>query len=172
MHDVRRTANLLGAAALAVNDLAVAEAKQGAGASASGAAALVVLDYAGSLSVTDLGRRIGLSQPAAARMVDALEASRLVERKPGSGRSVAVQLTPAGRRALRRAIAARETPLVSLVDSLDEDEQDTLSTLLAKLLTQLYESGANERICRLCDHVGCTANDVCPVGEAERRRAV
>ncbi|MGH3368275.1 MAG: MarR family transcriptional regulator, partial [Nocardioidaceae bacterium] len=73
MHDTTRTANLLGAASLGVADLMLEGATAPAGVGASGSAALVMLAHAPGLSVTELGRRIGLSQPAAARMVGALE---------------------------------------------------------------------------------------------------
>jgi hypothetical protein len=43
MHDLERTANLLGATALAVNDAVLVDAARRAGVSGSGAAALVVL---------------------------------------------------------------------------------------------------------------------------------
>ncbi|MEU8351904.1 MarR family transcriptional regulator, partial [Streptomyces sp. NPDC048845] len=93
MHDAARTANLLGATTLALSDLALAGAARDAGVSASGAAALVSLSSAPGLGVTELGRRIGLSQSAAARMVDALVANGLVERSPTAGRQVSVALT-------------------------------------------------------------------------------
>ncbi|WP_460352193.1 MarR family transcriptional regulator [Actinoallomurus acanthiterrae] len=63
--------------------------------------ALVVLSGSPGLGVTELGRRVGLSQPAAARMVDSLEGHGLALRRATSGRSVAVDLTPGRRR--RRA---------------------------------------------------------------------
>src|ERR1700742_1915106 len=86
MHD--RVANLLGATALAVTDLMMAGATRTAGVSASGAAALLVLRATPGLSVTELGRRVGLTQPAAARMVTTLEASDLVSRRSTPGRAV------------------------------------------------------------------------------------
>ncbi|GAB3439992.1 MarR family transcriptional regulator [Actinophytocola sediminis] len=169
MHDERRTANLLGATALAVTDLALAGATQASGTSASGAAGLVVLVTTPGLSVTELGRRIGLSQPAAARMVDSLTAKGLVRRRPGAGREVRVSPTPAGRRVASRLLAAREQPLRDLVSVLDPDEQDVLAGLLAKLLARLHtEVGSAELLCRLCDRAGCTTNATCPVGQAER----
>ena len=169
MHDTARTANLLGATALAVSDAFLAGATGAAGTSASGAAALVVLDASPGLSVTELGRRVGLSQSAAARMVDALEAARLAERRPAVGRWVTVQLTPEGTRAVRQLLAARRAPITELISALDDAEQDTLAGLLAKLLTRIYgEVGDNELICRLCDRASCTAHAVCPVGAAER----
>lgn len=106
MHDSGRTANLLGAAALAVTDGTLAVAPSAAGTSVSGSAALVTLLDAPTLSVTDLGRRIGLSRPAAARMVDSLEAAGLVLR-PSAGRSVALRLIGDGTRAAEGVLRSR-----------------------------------------------------------------
>jgi MarR family transcriptional regulator, negative regulator of the multidrug operon emrRAB len=169
MHDNGRTANLLGAAALALTDLLLAGATRAAGVSASGAAALVVLNASPGLSVTELGRRVGLSQPAAARMIDGLEADGLVERRQGQGRWVSVRLTRGGRQAARRLLASRAAPLMDMVAALDEPDQEALADLLAKLLTRLYpEVGSSELLCRLCDRAACTADATCPVGAAER----
>ncbi|WP_433335895.1 MarR family winged helix-turn-helix transcriptional regulator [Spirillospora sp. CA-294931] len=172
MHDRRRTANLLGATALAVHDLAMAGATGVAGVSASGAAALVVLSASPEVGVTELGRRVGLSQSAAARMLDSLESRGLVARRPGQGRSVAVTLTPAGRRTAAELLAARGAPLADLVDTLDDDQHEALAELLATLLARLYgEVGSAELLCRLCDRGACTRDAVCPVGQAEREGA-
>ena len=169
MHDTSRTANLLGATALAVSDLLLGNATRAAGVSASGASALVVLAHAPDLSVTELGRRIGLTQSASARMVDALEADWLLRRGPGAGRQVSVRLTPAGRRAVRTVLSARGGPLADVLDGLGERERETLDGRLAALLTRLYGTiGDAERICRLCDRASCVTGAVCPVGEAER----
>lgn len=171
MHDVTRTANLLGATALAVTDAMLAATRGAAGTSASGAAAVVVLGASNGLSVTELGRRVGLSQPAAARMVDSLEAAGHVRRSAGSGRAVAIELTPTGRQTFQRLLAAREEPLVELLSALEDDEQTTLAELLAQLLARLYARvGSAELLCRLCDREGCTHGAVCPVGQAERDR--
>jgi DNA-binding MarR family transcriptional regulator len=171
MHDSARTANLLGATALAVTDLALTTIVRTAGTSTSGAAALVVLSASPGLSVTELGRRVRLSQPAAARMVDSLQASDLVRRQPGSGREVSVMPTRAGREVASRLLTARGRPLHDLVSVLDPDEQHTLADLLAKLLNRLYtQIGSSELICRLCDRASCTTNATCPVGQAERER--
>ena len=169
MHDSRRTANLLGATALAVSDVLLAGATGAAGVSASGAAALVLLDATPGLSVTELGRRVGLSQSAAARMVDSLEAAALAERRPGIGRWVTVHPTQAGRQTAHELLAARAAPLTDMVAGLDENEQAALARLLAKLLTQIYGEVRNAQlICRLCDRAACMANAACPVGAAER----
>lgn len=172
MHEEDRTANLLGATALALTDLTLDDATRAAGVSVSGAAALVTLSAAPGVSVTELGRRVGLTQSAAARMVDSLEADGLVERRPSpiSSRWVTVHPTTAGRRATRRLLAARGGPLAEVVGALDEDDRRALGELLEKLLGRLYERvGNSQYMCRLCDRKCCLAGSVCPVGEAERR---
>jgi DNA-binding MarR family transcriptional regulator len=170
MHDVSGTANLLGAAALAVTDLLVARATAAAGTSTSGASALVVLHSSAGLSVTELGRRIGLSQSAAARMVDALQADGLAERRAGTGRAVSVHLTQAGTRAVERLIQARAESLVELVAPLDDTARASLDELLGTLLVALYQRvGSSELLCRLCDRTSCIRGAACPVGEAARR---
>lgn len=172
MHDLDRTANLLGATALALTDLTLGDATRVAEVSASGAAALVTLSAQPGVSVTELGRRVGLSQSAAARMVDSLEAGDLVERRPSpmGGRWVTVHPTRSGRRIARRLLAARGGPLADAVGALDEDEQRALTGLLEKLLTRLYGHVGNAQyMCRLCDRPRCAQDAVCPVGEAERQ---
>jgi MarR family transcriptional repressor of emrRAB len=70
----------LGAAALAVTDLSMAALRGVLPISPSAAAALVVVAATPGLSVTEIGRRIGLTQSAAARMIQTLEADDLVQR--------------------------------------------------------------------------------------------
>ena len=172
MHDTARTANLLGAVALAVTDLAVGGATRAAGVSSSGAAALVTLAASPGLSVTELGRRVGLSQPAAARMVDSLEADGLVERRRSaiSRGWVTVHPTGSGTQAASRILAARGGPLADLVDVLAPEDQQALARLLSALLDRAYERiGRSQYICRICDRASCQTDATCPVGDAERR---
>lgn len=174
MHESDRTANLLGATALAVTDLALGGAGRAAGLSATGAAALVSLAANPGVSVTELGRRVGLSQSAATRMVDSLEAGGLVERRPSTAtrRMVVVWPARAGRAAARRILESRGEPLADLVGTLEPAERRELSALLTKLLAGLYERvGDCEYLCRLCDRNACTTGGTCPVGAAERRGA-
>jgi MarR family transcriptional regulator, negative regulator of the multidrug operon emrRAB len=173
MHDARRTANLLGATALAVTDLALGGATAAAGVSGSGAAALVVLCSDPGISVTELGRRVGLTQSAAARMVDVLAARGLVERRPTLGKWVAVHPTAAGRAASADLLDARGERLTALVAALSPADQEALTGVLERLLRALHgEVGSSERVCRLCDRPCCTeAGAICPVGQAERDAA-
>lgn len=172
MHDTQRTANLLGAAALALSEKVLTGVGRETGVSTSGAAALVVLSASTGLGVTEVGRRVGLSQPAAARMLDSLESAGLVERRPGAGRSVPVALTAAGRRTVQQLLAARQAPLAEAVEALSERDREELARLLGTLLTHLYSDVRNaELICRLCDRACCVRDAVCPVGQAERDAA-
>lgn len=171
MHDIERTANLLGAAALAVTDLTLGAVTKAAGVSTSGAAALVTLSANPGLSVTELGRRVGLTQSAAARMVDSMQADGLVERRPNplSSRWVGVHLTSAGQTAAHQLLAARGSPLTGIVATLDADDQEALARVLGNLLIRLYEqTGKAQYICRLCDRRNCQRGCPCPVGAAER----
>lgn len=168
MHETR-LANLLGATALAVHDLAVAGAAGAVGLSRSAAAALVVLDDSPDLGVTELGRRVGLSQPAAARMVDALASAELVVRRPAGGRAVPVRLTAKGRRTAATVLDARAATLTPVLAVLDKTERRVLAGVLDRLLARLYQDvGSAELMCRLCDRAGCTTGARCPVGQAER----
>ncbi|MCE3552569.1 MarR family transcriptional regulator [Pseudonocardia sp. RS11V-5] len=170
MHE-SRLGNLLGAAALALSDLMLARVRELAGVSVSGAAALVVLAHEPGLSVTELGRRVGLSQPATARMVMSLEAADLARRGPGEGRTVPVALTAAGERTVREVLTGRAAGTEQILAGLGEDDRRILTRLLEGLLVQLYgEVGSADVLCRLCDRARCTDGAVCPVGQAERDR--
>jgi len=169
MHDARRLGNLLGAASLAVSDLVLAQVREAGRVSVSGASALVVLAHAPGLSVTELGRHVGLSQPAAARMVESLEVAGLARRTAGRGRTVAVLLTPEGKNAVEGVLAARGAAVAELLAGFGQADREMLGRLLEALLTQLYtEVGSADYLCRLCDRGGCTESSVCPVGQAER----
>lgn len=171
MHDVNRTANLLGAAAVALTDVTLGDAARVGQLSTSSAAALVTLRASPGLSVSELGRRVGLSQPAAARMVEALEADDLVERIPSTvnRRWMSVHPTSQGKRLAQRLLTARNAPLNEVIAALDESDQQALSELLEKILTQLYGHVQQAQyICRFCDRQRCTKSASCPVGRAER----
>lgn len=171
MHD-DRVANLLGASALALTDLALGGATRAAGVTGSGAAALVSLAAVDGLSVSELGRRVGLSQPAASRLVDGLEGDGLVERRPNpfGGRWMVIHATGAGREVAERLLAARGDPLADVVAGFDADERRVLGELLEKLLTRVYgRVGKAQYLCRMCDRNACVDDSAeCPVGAAER----
>lgn len=171
MHE-RHVVNTLGALALSVTDLMTGPAAATAGTSTSGAAALAVLLQADGQGVSELGRHVGLSQPAAARMVDSLEARGLAQRHRESGRRTTVHLTPDGIRAAGQVLAERADRLTPLLDPLTHDERQVLGGLLDRLLPGVHDRvGDGDLVCRLCDRHGCTeAGARCPVGWAARGR--
>jgi MarR family transcriptional repressor of emrRAB len=172
MHELR-AANLLGAAALTIADRLLDGAAEAAGTSTSGTAALITLVEYPGLGVTELGARIGLSQPAAVRMVDSLVALELVERRPGrTGRSVAIYPTRRGRAAAQRALRARGDELARAVGRLSSDDRAVLLRALEHLLYGLFDKPGSEHVlCRLCDRGACQGGGLpCPVGQAARDR--
>ena len=177
MHD--RVSNLLGATALNVADLVSMRIRQVTETSNSASAALVTLGEHPDLSVTGLGQGVGLSQPAAARMVDGLAERGLVTRRPGAGLTVNVRLTDAGRRQAAKLLDARRQALGQLIEDLDVDELETLGRLLEKVLHAVHPCVGRTRsitpthqvgvlLCRLCDRDACReAGEPCPVTEAQ-----
>jgi MarR family transcriptional regulator, negative regulator of the multidrug operon emrRAB len=168
MHD-GQLVNILGALSLNVADLLTSSVTDAAGTSRSGAAAMAVLMQAGTpLNVTELGRRVGLSQPAAARMVDSLENAGLVRRRAGATRAVTVALTRTGRRSAHDLLARRSARLEGLLNGLSTRERETLNALLGKVVTNVYDVLADaDLICRLCDRDQCVRHlERCPVGVA------
>ena len=181
MHD--RVSNLLGATALNVAGLVLDEIHQTTDASDSASAALVTLAESPGLAVTQLGQRIGLSQPAAARMVDDLVQRGLVERRRGVGRAVAVRLTTAGQQAVNRLLESRGQLLGELIDDLPPHEQVMLADLLEKVLRAVHrrvgQAGQTPvellgiRLCRLCDRSACREDGApCPVTQAQQARSL
>jgi len=151
----RRTANLLGAIAVALADELQAAAAAVAGHGASGPAALVLLgDLAGGATIEELRRALGLTHSGTVRLVDRLVAGGLVERRVGGdARSVSLHLSPSGRRTARRVLAARETALERALIALEPRQRVQLDGLLATLRREL--EAPRRRVCRLCDTAAC-----------------
>ncbi len=167
-------ANLLGALALGVVDRLDASLDATVGRSQSAAAALSALDqFLNAPGIDRLAQVLGLTQSGAVRLVDRLARDGYVRRAPGAdGRSVAVRLTTAGRRAARRVREQRLELLEELVSSLDEDEQAAFAALAGRLLAAMMrEPGAVRWTCRLCDVHACGRPDgLCPLEQEARRR--
>ena len=159
MHTSGRNANVLGALGLALADrLGEAAARGSAG------EALVTLHgrRAGS-SIDALARIVGLSHSGTVRLADRLSAAGLVERRRGADqRSAALYLTPAGHRAARRVLAAREASMQSVLALLTDGQRREVAELASVILAQFgTEPGAEPRLCRLCDVEACGRD--CPV---------
>jgi MarR family transcriptional regulator, negative regulator of the multidrug operon emrRAB len=167
-----RTANLLGALALTLADRADAAVRDGAGVAGSDAAALVTLrNYAEGEPLDLLRKALALSHPGVVRLADRLEARGLVERRRSDrdGRAVALELTPAGRRAGDEALAARAGALDAALGALDASERRALEGMLERMLgVETTDAVASLVICRMCDPDVCGHPGRCPVTQAAR----
>jgi DNA-binding MarR family transcriptional regulator len=169
-----REENLLGALAVAIADLSTADAAKAAGQSVSAAAALSALHhFLGRASLDQLRQVLGLTHSGAVRLVDRLAEAGLVTRGAGAdGRTRAVALTPAGRRAARRVTDARAEFLATCLAALTEAERGTLHRLLGKVATAVVDAkDGGAWICRLCDVTACgRADGDCHVANAALRK--
>ena len=165
-----RTAQLLGALALALADGTGAAVEAQAGVSGSDAAALVTLrNYAEGEPLGLLLRALALSHPGIVRVADRLQARGLVERHRSDrdGRAVALLLTEAGRRAADSALAARAGAIDAALIALDPSQRRALAPMLERMLgAETTDSTASLVICRMCDPDVCGHPERCPVTQA------
>ncbi len=86
--------------------------------------------------ISDLQRRVLLSQPALSRLVDRLVERGLVSRceDQEDGRAVRVNLTPEGREMQRTIGRVHARDVADALSALSEDEQRQLAVLTAKLV--------------------------------------
>jgi DNA-binding MarR family transcriptional regulator len=159
-----RTANLLGALALALGDELRQATETGAAHGASAPAALVVIGTYPGRTIDALRPALGLSHSGTVRLVDRLEADGLVVRESGAdARSVSLRLTAAGRSAMRALLAERRRAIEEPLAALTVQERRQLGQLSEKLLAAMTHTPAQaDQYCRLCDEAACpTAR--CPV---------
>jgi MarR family transcriptional regulator, negative regulator of the multidrug operon emrRAB len=173
-HDAAaRGANLLGALSITVAEHVETAARAAAAHGGSAPAALAALDtFLDGSSIDTVRKPLGLTHSAAVRLVDRLAAAGLVRRGAGEdGRSVAVFLTQAGRRAAAQVQDGRMGALAEVLVPLDPSERAELTRLHEKLLAGLTSGRADaRRICRLCDAHACGHEEGrCPVTRAADR---
>jgi DNA-binding MarR family transcriptional regulator len=165
-------ANVVGAVALAIADRVQEAAVRAGGHGASGPAALVALHGpASGASIDGLRRIVGLTHSGAVRLVDRLAEAGLVERRIGADqRSVALRLTPEGRRTARRVLAQREAAVESALAALTPADRAALVRAAELVLPALAEAPDDEaRLCRLCDTDACgRPRGECPMQAARR----
>ncbi|WP_348756253.1 MarR family winged helix-turn-helix transcriptional regulator [uncultured Aquincola sp.] len=132
--------------------------------SESSAAILLWLYHWAPTGVVELGRVVGLSQPACSRAVDKLTAAGLLLKAPSGARETWLELSPEGRAEAERLQSARLQACDRLLNALSRQERATMATLLDKMLAAPVESRAYARnVCRFCDHGMCDG-PACPVG--------
>ena len=163
-----RLANLVAAWSLAVADRVAIAAATAAGRGGQAPAALVALhEFAAGSTIDHLRQVLGISHSTAVRLVDGLVADGHVARTVNADdrRSVALTLTPAGSRAARRILAARQEAVRGTLAGLSERDRRSLMRLVEVLTAQLAELKLGEAargnapssgwLCRLCDFGAC-----------------
>jgi DNA-binding MarR family transcriptional regulator len=160
--------NVIGALVVVLGDRIRDATEDASGMGGALPAALAALhEWAAGRPIETLAGGLRLSHSRTVRVVDRLEADGLARREsdPVDGRSVLVQLTPAGRRAGRRVLDARARALEDCVAPGDRRELAAIAErLLADATTGRRAAGA---ICRLCDAHACGHHDGrCPVTRA------
>lgn len=162
MSATARRDNLLGAFVLAVADQIRDETEQAVGHTGAAAAALVTIAHFPGRTVEFLRQAVGLSHPAAVRVVDGFTNQGLVRRRPsGHGPAVALTVTAAGRRQARAVLDVRAAVVARALPRLSATESATLTAVLERALTRLSDTPGST-ICRLCDQGQCRHRD-CPV---------
>lgn len=161
-----RSANLIGAFALAVVDRMAGAIDERSGSFGSSAAALVLIHHGHVARIDDLRDPLELTQTGVVRLVDRLESSGLARRVARAGedlRLVRVELTPKGSQKAARILAAREGALASLLGSLTPAEIDQLTNVCEKVLESAAGVAPSPgRMCRYCDEEACDLTR-CPV---------
>jgi MarR family transcriptional regulator, negative regulator of the multidrug operon emrRAB len=159
-----RTANLVGALAMAVVDRLERHGRLHPNETSSATAALNVIGFYEGCSNGALSRALGLSHTATVRVVDKLEAADMVVSKPGADkRAVALRLTGLGRKRARDAVRERCVLLADIVGVLTPSQRQSLDEILETLLRSMVEAARDaDHICRLCDGEACPPQQ-CPV---------
>ena len=159
---IDRTANLLGVVGLSVAARIDRTAREILNHAGETPAALVVIGYGLGPSNEQLRRILGLSHPGSVRLVDRLVADGLAERRRGSDkRAIALFLTSRGHRLRETLLKGRLAAIRPLLLVLTETEQETLASILHKMLSSIETTDLERcNLCRLCDDRVCTN---CPI---------
>ena len=165
-----RTANMLGALALALTDRMTEEVEIRAEHGAAAPAALVSVGIDPGLSVGALAQTIGLTHSSTVRLVDRLARDGLMERRDGpDGRSIGLYLTRRGINRRRAILKGRRQVVSEALAALPTNDQAALTSLVEALLDAITKDRHQaNHICRLCDEDVCP-EATCPVECAARR---
>jgi DNA-binding MarR family transcriptional regulator len=165
-----RVANLLGVVGLSVADRIAKAARDILHHAGETPAAVVVIGYGLGPSNDQLRGILGLSHPGSVRLVDRLVADGLVERRTGRDkRSIALYLTKQGEALREDLLLGRLAAIRPLLTPLTTTEQETLASLLHKMLSAMETTDLERcNLCRLCDDRVCTN---CPIPADFRRQS-
>jgi DNA-binding MarR family transcriptional regulator len=172
-------ANVTGALVRGLADHIESATETASGHVGAAPAALVALtELLDHRSVDDLRHAVDLTHSGAVRLVDRLVDDGLAERRPGPDRrSVALALTPRGRRLAVRTSEARRAAVADVLEVLDARERDQLAAIADKLVRAVVDQRLAARragddpaggwLCRLCDPTACGRSEGrCPAASA------
>jgi DNA-binding MarR family transcriptional regulator len=156
----QRAANLLGALTQMVAD----EVRDLPGATLTVRAALVAISKNAGASIDAVRACLGLSHPAAVRVVSGLVDAELITKDIGTDRrSVALRLTLQGQQAVEQILKQREALLEGVLNQLSASEKQQFEQLAIKILWHETRNAAHAmHLCRLCDEGECMAIG-CPI---------
>ncbi len=114
--------------------------------------------------VKDVARGLGISHPAATKLVDRLVARGVVGRDSGvrDRREVSLSATPSGKQALSGIQVARSRVLAAILDRMDPGERAALKTGLGAFLRAALRTP--EDVEAACGRCGNEHLPDCPVG--------
>lgn len=156
--------NRFGALANAVSDLLQRDLIPTAPVSNSQLSVLVILHSFPGASIEDISQALDLSHSNLVRTVQQAQQTGILDKRPGKdNRSSALYITSEGERILADFYQKREQQMQAVLAPLSADEQQTLTMLVNKLLTNFPNGKATDgRICRYCEIDFCTRAD-CPM---------
>jgi len=167
---LEQQANLLGAFAGVLTDMATAEMTAASGLTASDISALSALKhFLRKPTIDQLRNVLGLTPSGAVRLVDRLAQRGLATRGPGADRRErSVALTARGRKIADRVTAARTGLLRSSLADLTPAQRASLHELISQIMvTVVNGKNGGAWICRLCDVQACgRAEGLCPTANA------
>ena len=157
-----QTANLLGVIALEVSHRIEVSSREILKHSGETAAALVVIGYDLGPTNDQLRRVLGLTHSGTVRLIDRLVADGLVKRREGNDkREIALYATRRGKALREQILKDRIATIRPLLEPLSKSEQETLWSLLHKVLASMETTDMERKtLCRLCDGRVCTN---CPI---------
>lgn len=163
---INRTANILGALAVALNDRIASETGSISGMSSSAVSALIQVHFYPGRSVEQLKSQIGLSHSASVRVVDLLENAGHVERRritDADARVISLFTTAKGHDLAVQILDLRNGTVRKIVEELSPADQSHLERIVCGLISNLVRPGAEqELVCRFCDLSTCP-QDTCPM---------
>lgn len=97
---------------------------------------LRILEGGGPISQVELGRTMGIDKATMVKLIDMLEAKKLVTRKGSTGdrRVKLIQITPAGISRRKALAELREKVETDFLAHLTEEERQSLKAIMPKLL--------------------------------------